>query len=146
MSLSLPGAGRFAEKYRLARQEALKTLPERGTCGLELEWNMLDVDFRPLQTVGSGPDRPAFVDALRADFLPDWQVERSQLEVFHWMIEWVTRPYYSPVGAVYESRLLEACLTNALARAGRAFGGRLYSLHRNLLSPVEVGHDSIPRR
>ena len=144
MSLSLPEVGRFAEKYRLARQEALQTLPERGTCGLELEWNMLDADFRPLQTVGSGPDRRSFVDALRADFLPDWQVERSQLEVFHWMIEWVTRPYYSPVGAVYESRLLEACLTNALARAGRSFGERLYYLHGNLLSPVEVGHDSIP--
>jgi len=142
--LSLPEVGRFAEKYRLARQEALKTLPERGTCGLELEWNMLDADFRPLQTVGSGPDRRSFVDALRADFLPDWQVERSQLEVFHWMIEWVTRPYYSPVGAVYESRLLEACLTNALSRAGRAFGERLYFLHGNLLSAVEVGHDSIP--
>ncbi|HCS47086.1 MAG TPA: hypothetical protein DIW61_02035 [Candidatus Aminicenantes bacterium] len=144
MSLSLPEVGRFAEKYRLARQEALQTLPERGTCGLELEWNMLDADFRPLQTVGSGPDRRSFVDALRADFLPDWQVERSQLEVFHWMIEWVTQPYYSPVGAVYESRLLEACLTNALARAGRSFGERLYYLHGNLLSPVEVGHDSIP--
>ena len=144
MSLSLPEVGRFAEKYRLARQEALKTLPERGTCGLELEWNMLDADFRPLQTVGSGPDRRSFVDALRADFLPDWQVERSQLEVFHWMIEWVTRPYYSPVGAVYESRLLEACLTNALSRAGRSFGERLYFLHGNLLSAVEVGHDSIP--
>jgi succinyl-diaminopimelate desuccinylase len=142
--LSLPELDRFAEKYRLARQEAIKTLPERGTCGLELEWNMLDADFRPLQTVGSGPDRRSFVDALRADFLPDWQVERSQLEVFHWMIEWVTRPYYSPVGAVYESRLLEACLINALARAGRAFGERLYFLHGNLLNPVEVGHDSIP--
>jgi acetylornithine deacetylase/succinyl-diaminopimelate desuccinylase-like protein/gamma-glutamyl:cysteine ligase YbdK (ATP-grasp superfamily) len=144
MSLSLPEIDRFAEKYKLARQEALQSLAERGTCGLELEWNMLDADFRPLQTVGSGPDRRSFVDALKADFLPDWQVERSQLEVFHWMIEWVTRPYYSPVGAVYESRLLEACLTNALARAGRSFGERLYFLHGNLLSVAEVGHDSIP--
>jgi len=144
MSLSLLEVGRFAEKYELARQEALKTLPERGTCGLELEWNMLDTDFRPLQTVGSGPDRRSFVDALRADFLPEWLAERSQLEVFHWMIEWVTRPYYSPAGAIYESRLLEACLTNSLARAGRSFGERLYFLHGNLLAPVEVGHDSIP--
>ena len=135
---------RLAEKYQLARQEALKTLTERGTCGLELEWNMLDSEFRPLQTVGSGPDRRSFVDVLRADFLPDWLLERSQLEVFHWMIEWVTRPYYSPVGAVYESRLLEACLFNALARAGRAFGERLYSMTGNLLNPVEVSHESIP--
>ncbi len=144
MSLSPPDLSRFAEKYILARQEALKTYPERGTCGLELEWNMLDAHFRPLQTAGSGPDRRSFVDTLRGDFLPDWQKERSQLEVFHWMIEWVTRPYYSPVEAVYESRLLEACLINALARAGRSFGERLYYLHGNLLSPVEVGHDSIP--
>jgi succinyl-diaminopimelate desuccinylase len=144
MSLSPPEVDRFAEKYRLARQEAIRTLPERGTCGLELEWNMLDAAFRPLQTVGSGPDRRSFVDALRADFLPDWQVERSQLEVFHWMIEWVTKPYYSPVGAIYESRLLEACLTNALARAGRAFGERLFFLHGNLLTPVEVDHEAIP--
>lgn len=144
MSLSLPEVDRFAEKYGLARQEALKTFPDRGTCGLEIEWNMLDANFRSLQTVGSGPDRRSFVDVLRADFLPGWQVERSQLEVFHWMIEWVTRPYYSPVDAIYESRLLEACLTNALARAGRAFGERLYFLHGNLLNPVQVGHDSIP--
>ena len=129
MHLSATEVRRFAEKYQLARQEALKSLPERGTCGLELEWNMLDSGFRPLQTVGSGPDRRSFVDVLRADFLPPWLAERSQLEVFHWMIEWVTRPYYSPVGAIYESRLLEACLYNALSRAGRAFGERLYSLH-----------------
>jgi succinyl-diaminopimelate desuccinylase len=144
MHLSVNEVLRFAEKYQLARHEALKSLPERGTCGLELEWNMLDSGFRPLQTVGSGPDRRSFVDVLRADYLPPWLAERCQLEVFHWMIEWVTRPYYSPVGAIYESRLLEACLYNALSRAGRAFGERLYSLHGNLLIPAVVGHDSIP--
>jgi succinyl-diaminopimelate desuccinylase len=135
---------RFVEKYELARQEALKSYPERGTCGLELEWNLLDSGLRPLQLVGSGPDKRSFVDVLRADFLPAWLVERSQLEVFHWMVEWVTRPYYSPVGAVYEARLLEACLANALHRSGRAFGERLHYHHGNLLGTVLVDHDSIP--
>ncbi len=136
--------GRFGEKYLLAREEALKSRAERGTCGLELEWNMLDSGLRPLRTVGSGPEQRSFVDVLRSDFLPEWLAERSQLEVFHWMIEWVTRPYYSPAGAVYESRLLEACLLNALARAGRAFGERLYASQGNLLFPVEAGPGSIP--
>ncbi|MEW5900268.1 MAG: hypothetical protein AB1715_02265, partial [Acidobacteriota bacterium] len=136
--------GRFIEKYQLARQEALKNSPDSGTCGLELEWNMLDSNLRPLQVVGSGPDKRSFVDVLRADFLPPWLVERSQLEVFHWMVEWVTRPYYSPRGAIYEARLLEASLLNALARCGRVFGERLYYFHGNLLHRVEVNHQSIP--
>jgi succinyl-diaminopimelate desuccinylase len=135
---------RFIEKYELARQESLKSFAEAGTCGLELEWNMLDAAMRPLQVAGSGPDRRSFVDVLRADFLPAWLVERSQLEVFHWMVEWVTRPYYSPVGAVYEARLLEGCLANALGRASRAFGERLHYFHGNLLQTVPVDHRSIP--
>jgi succinyl-diaminopimelate desuccinylase len=136
--------GRFADKYLLARQTAMRELPASGTCGLEVELNMLDSDFLPLETVGTGPAERSFVDALRADFLPRWLAERSQLEVFHWMIEWATRPYFSPQGAVYEGRLLEACLLNALARAGRSFGERLYANQGNLLFPAEVGHDSIP--
>jgi acetylornithine deacetylase/succinyl-diaminopimelate desuccinylase-like protein len=135
---------RFFEKYELARLEAMKSSPEAGTCGLELEWNMLDAGLRPLQVVGSGPDKRSFVDVLRSDFLPAWLVERSQLEVFHWMVEWVTRPHYSPVGAVYEARLLEGCLANALYRAGRAFGERLHYHHGNLLQTVQVDHQSIP--
>ena len=66
MRSSLNDLDRFAEKYLLARHEALKTLPESGTCGLELEWNLLDSNFRPLQTVGSGPDKRSFVDVLRS--------------------------------------------------------------------------------
>ncbi len=60
------------------------------------------------------------------------------------MVEWVTRPYYSPVGAVYEARLLEGCLANALYRTGRAFGERLHYFHGNLLETVPVDHQSIP--
>ncbi len=135
---------RFAEKVRLAREAALAELPHLGTSGLELEWNLLDSRFQPLQTVGVGPAGRSFADVLREEFLPPWLAERTQLEVYHWMIEWTTRPYYSPRITIYEARLLEACLRNALARAGRALGERLYAFHGNLLSLVDVDHGSIP--
>jgi succinyl-diaminopimelate desuccinylase len=136
--------GKFADKYLLAREAALKELPDRGTCGQELEWNLLDAEMRPLQTVGAGPAIRSFIDVLRADFLPEWLAERNQLEVFHWMTEWATRPYYSPQGAVYEARLLEASLLNALAKAGRRFSQRLYAMHGNLLYEIHVDHTTIP--
>lgn len=136
--------GRFAERYLLALEVASKEQPERGTNGLELEWNLLDSAFRPLQKVGAGPDERSFVDVMCERFLPDWLADRHQLEVFHWMIEWATRPYASPVGAVYEARLLEACLINALDKVGRLFGERLYTSHGNLPCRVSVDHRSIP--
>ena len=86
----------FAEKYQLALASALESSSKGGLCGFELEWNLLDSQFRPLLTVGSGPNRQSFVDYLRADCLSPWVREFSQLEVFHWMIEWATRPYYHP--------------------------------------------------
>ncbi len=135
---------RFADKVLLARQTAIEEQPQRGTTGLELEWNLLDSHFRALQTVGAGPARRSFADVLRQDLLPGWLAERTQLEVYHWMIEWTTRPYYSPQLTLYEARLLEACLLNALARGGRTFGERLYAYHGNLLDVVPVDHDSIP--
>ncbi len=144
MLSSTADIGRFADKYLLARQTAIKDLPAGGTTGLEIELNMLDSHFHPLRTVGTGPAERSFVDVLRAEILPRWLADRSQLEVFHWMIEWATRPYYSPAGAVYESRLLEASLLNALAHAGRAYGERLYAFHGNLLQAIDVGHGSIP--
>lgn len=134
----------FVEKYQLALETALKEKPQSGLCGFELEWNLLDEQFHPLLTVGSGPDKRSFVDYLRADCLSAWAHKFSQLEVFHWMIEWVTQPYYSPRLAVYEGRLMEALLLNALDRAGRTFGERLYSWHGNLLYPVDVSGEVIP--
>ena len=134
----------FAEKYQLALETSLKEKPQGGVCGFELEWNLLDDGFRPLLTVGSGPSQQSFVDYLRAECLPPWLRAYSQLEVFHWMIEWATRPYYSPKGAVYEARLMEAALLNALARAGMEFGEHLYAWHGNLLYTTPVGKDSIP--
>ncbi len=134
----------FTEKYQLARTSAERDHPAGGLNGFELEWNLLDEQFRPLRTVGSGPAQQSFVDYLRADCLPDWLKDFSQLEVFHWMVEWATRPYYSPRGSVYEGRLMEAVLANALKRAGTQFGERLYYWHGNLLFLTDISHASIP--
>lgn len=134
----------FAEKYRLALETAQKDKPTGGLGGFELEWNLLDEHFRPLRTVGAGPAEQSFVDYLRAEVIPPALRPFSQLEVFHWMIEWATRPYYAPRAAVYEARLMEAALMNALARAGKQFGERLYHWHGNLLFLIPIGHESIP--
>lgn len=134
----------FAEKYQLALESAPETRPAAGVCGFELEWNLLDSQFRPLRTVGSGPSQQSFVDYLRANHLSPWVREFSQLEVFHWMIEWATRPYYHPRGAVFEGRLVEATLLNALDQVGRQFGERLHAWHGNLLFKTSISHDSIP--
>ncbi len=137
-------SAKFAEKYLLARDAAAKANPKGGTSGYELELNLLDHDFKPVLTVGTGPDRQSFIDYLFGHHVPNWLQDRAQREVFHWMIEWATRPYYAVTGTIYEQRLLEAAVVNALAAAGRAFGERLYSFHGNLLYPIEVGYDSIP--
>ena len=135
---------KFADKYLLAVEQAVKEKPSSGLSGFEQEWNLLDEDLRPLLTVGAGPSRHSFVDYLRAECLPPWLTQFSQLEVFHWMIEWATRPYYSPRGAIYEARLMEASLINALHRAGINFGERLHYWHGNLLFLTDIGHHSIP--
>jgi succinyl-diaminopimelate desuccinylase len=135
---------KFADKYLLALEQAIKEKPSSGLNGFEQEWNLLDEDLRPLLTVGAGPSPQSFVDYLRAQCIPSWQAQFSQLEVFHWMIEWATRPYYSPRGAIYEARLHEASLINALHRAGINFGERLHYWHGNLLFLTDIGHHSIP--
>ena len=135
---------KFADKYLLALEQAVKEKPSSGLNGFEQEWNLLDEDLRPLLTVGAGPSQHSFVDYLRAECIPPWQAQFSQLEVFHWMIEWATRPYYTPRGAIYEARLMEASLINALHRAGVHFGERLHYWHGNLLFLTDIGHHSIP--
>ena len=134
----------FVEKYQLAREASIKAKPEGGLAGLELEWNLLDSEFHPLLTVGVGPDQQSFVDYLRSNFISLRLRDSSQLEVFHWMIEWATQPYYHPHSAIYESRLLEGVLINALFRVGKEFDERLYSWHGNLPFPTSVDVDSIP--
>ncbi len=135
---------KFADKYLLAVEQAAKEKPQGGLNGFEQEWNLLDEELRPLLTVGAGPSQQSFVDYLRAECIPQWQAQFSQLEVFHWMVEWATRPYYSPRGAIYEARLMEASLINSLHRAGVNFGERLHYWHGNLLFLTAIGHDSIP--
>jgi len=135
---------KFADKYLLALEQAAQEKPSGGLNGFEQEWNLLDEDLRPLLTVGAGPSQHSFVDYLRAECISPWQRQFSQLEVFHWMIEWATRPYYSPRGAIYEARLMEASLINALHRAGTNFGERLHYWHGNLLFLTDIGHHSIP--
>jgi succinyl-diaminopimelate desuccinylase len=134
----------FADKYLLAVEQAEREKPEGGLNGFEQEWNLLDEELRPLLTVGAGPSQQSFVDYLRAECIAPWQAQFSQLEVFHWMIEWATRPYYSPRGTIYEARLMEASLINALHRAGMNFGERLHHWHGNLLFLTDIGHDSLP--
>jgi succinyl-diaminopimelate desuccinylase len=134
----------FADKFRLAWEAALKDSSQGGISGFELEWNLLDSQFQPLLTVGAGPVKQSFVDYLRDRILPEEVLPYSQLEVFHWMIEWATRPYFNLKGSLYESRLMEAIMINALHQAGQEFGETLYTWHGNLLYPVQVGHDSIP--
>jgi succinyl-diaminopimelate desuccinylase len=135
---------RFAEKYQLALESAMESKPEGGLFGYELEWNLLDSQLRPLLKVGAGPNQHSFVDYLRSEHLSPWLRKYSQLEVFHWMTEWATRPYYHPRGAVYEGRLMEAAMLNSLHKAGREFGERLYYWHGNLLFHTQVGYSSIP--
>jgi succinyl-diaminopimelate desuccinylase len=135
---------KFADKYHLALEQSIKEKPEGGLNGFEQEWNMLDENLRPLLNVGAGPSQQSFVDYMRAECIPPWQKQFSQLEVFHWMIEWATRPYYHPRGAIYEARLMEAALINALHKAGSTFGERLYYWHGNLLFHTDVNHGSVP--
>lgn len=135
---------KIIDRYNLALENAIQRNPHGGLCGLELEWNLLDSQMRPLLLVGSGPKQLSFVDYLRQECLPGRLQAYSQLEVFHWMIEWATKPYYNPKAAVYEGRLLEAVLINGLSKAGREFKERLYAWHGNLPLPVSVGFDSIP--
>ena len=134
----------FVKKFELAQQASEQIKPTSGLCGFELEWNLLDSEFRPLLTVGSESTRQSFVDYLRAQCISTNLREFSQLEVFHWMIEWATRPYYSPRGVIYEARLMEAVLINALSKAGRQFDERLYLWHGNLPVKTDVSFDSIP--
>jgi len=134
----------FSEKYQLAREATIKAKPEGGLSGLEIEWNLLDSEFHPLLTVGVGPDQQSFVDYLRSNYISPRLRDFSQLEVFHWMIEWATQPYYHPRSAIYESRLLEGTLINSLSRAGSDFDDHFYSWHGNLPFPTSVDTDSIP--
>ena len=135
---------RFAEKHHLAVESSVENHFERGTTGLEVEFNILDRTLRPVLRVGFGPESRSFADVLTGERLPDWARTRIQLEVFHWMTEIATRPYYSPEGTVYEARILEGVIANTLADLGLALGERFYMLHGNIPYPVVPDEHSIP--
>ncbi len=135
---------KFGEKVRLAVEASLDTHYGGGLSGLELEFNVLDEALRPVTVVGYGPKRRSFADYLLAEHMNGWAQDRCHLEVFHWMVEVVTRPYYGIHGTVMEGRILESVVLNALARTGLAFGERFYPLHGNLPGPVAPDEDSIP--
>ena len=135
---------RFAEKVQLAVETALGDDFERGTSGLEVELNVLDADLAPVQRVGFGPESRSFADMLHEEALPAWARRRAQLEVFHWMTEVATRPYYAPLGAAFEARLLEGVIADALAEASLSLGGRYFLMHGNIPGPLRVDEGSIP--
>jgi len=128
----------------MAVASALESHFERGTSGLEVEFNILDESLRPVTRVGYGPESRSFADYLTDERAPAWLRGRLQREVFHWMTEFATRPYYSPEGAALEAKVLEGVLLDVLDEAGLSAGGRYYALHGNLLYPVTPHEDSIP--
>ena len=74
---------RFGEKVLLALESSRESDPDGGTCGLEVELNVLDGELRPVARVGVGPESQSFADFLHDEVLPGWVRERFQLEVFH---------------------------------------------------------------
>ncbi len=135
---------RFGEKVRLALDASKDASFESGTSGLEVEYNILDERLEPVLFVGYGPERRSFADYLHEDRLPEFVRDRFQLEVFHWMTEVATRPYYSPWGAAAEARLLEAALLNTVADISLSFGEPLVLLNGNIPADVAVSEESIP--
>ena len=135
----------FAKKYQLSIETARKDFPQYGTCGLEIELFLLDSDLRPLLTVGAGRSKKSFVDYLRENYIPESVLPLTDLEAFQWMIEWGTNPYYSARGAIYEGRILQGVVLNALHKAGQAFDEKLHLWQGNLPYLTTVDYDSIPR-
>jgi len=142
------GAGvdwrRHGETIRMAVASSRQSTPDGGTSGIEIEFNVVDGDLAPLERVGFGPEARSFADALHDEALPGWVRDRFQLEVFHWMTEATTRPWFDPAATAAEARLLEAVLSNVLADMGRLFGRTLLALNGPLPRPVGADRDSIP--
>ncbi len=135
---------RFADRVLLALEAARQEDPEGGICGLEVELNVLDGSLRPPGRVGHGPESRTLADHLLEERIPPWVRDRFQLEVFAWMVEGATRPYWDPWAAAAEATVLEAVVHRTLEEAGLSFGERLLALHGNLPMPAPVGPGAIP--
>lgn len=135
---------RFAEKVELAIETSREESFDGGTSGLEVEFNILDRDLKPVERVGSGPERRSFADYLHQERLPEWARNRFQLEVFHWMTEIATAPYYDGVNAAIEARILEGVLLNTLFELGLAGHEQFVATHGSIATQLHVSGDSIP--
>jgi hypothetical protein len=135
---------RFAEKVRLAVETSRHNDPGGGTSGLEVEFNILDGDLKPVERVGYGPEGRSFADYLHDERLPDWARDRFQLEVFHWMTELTTRPFFSPEATAAEARLLEGALLNTLAELRLSFGESFFAHHGNIAGPWKSDRTASP--
>lgn len=144
VGLTSPDWHRFADKVRLAIETSRRNDPDGGTSGLEVEFNIVNSGFEPVVRVGYGPESRSFADYLHDERLPDWARERFQLEVFNWMTELTTRPFYSAQATAAEARLLEGVLLNSLGALQLSFGEALFAHHGNIAWPVVVGPESIP--
>ena len=107
--------GRFADKLQLALENSVQSDPQGGTSGLEIEFNILDNDLRPVGQVGYGPEGRSFADYLNSEGLPEWVRDRFQLEVFRWMTELTTQPCFAARATAAQARLLEGVLLDTLA-------------------------------
>ena len=136
--------GRFAEKVRLAIESSSRETPDGGTSGLELEFNVVDRNLRPLEWVGSGPERRSFADHLHDDRLPEFARHRFQLEVFHWMTEATTPPCWRAITTAAVGRVLEGVLLDTLAGLSLATGDGYHAIHGPAPGPLEVTAESIP--
>jgi acetylornithine deacetylase/succinyl-diaminopimelate desuccinylase-like protein/gamma-glutamyl:cysteine ligase YbdK (ATP-grasp superfamily) len=136
--------GRFAEKVQLALETGSHDAPSSGTSGLEVEFNLVDRDLRPLEWVGTGPERRSFADYLHDERLPDFARDQFQLEVFHWMTETATPPCWSPWATAAVARVLEGVLADTLAEVALGAAQTYYAVHGPALGPLEVSPDSVP--
>ena len=105
----------FGEKLQLALESSHDADPEGGVAGIEVEFNIVDSELRPVVSAPGGSEDGGFSDWFLAERIPPEVRDRFQLEVFSWMTEVATAPYWSVRAAVSEARTLEAVLFNALA-------------------------------
>lgn len=134
----------FGEKLQLALQSSRDDDPGGGIAGIEVEYNIVNSGLHPLVASPEGEEHGTFADWLLTHRIPQAVAGRFHLEVFGWMTEVATSPYWSVRGAVAEARVLEAILLNALADARQDLGFEPWALHGNLLGPATQAPGAIP--